>query len=162
MFCKDGTPHAANLYGDILQPLHDGVLHTYDESMEIDRNLSLKVLDSLPVSATQVPGSITQVDKEARIIAVNALAARPLHTIQALMSKDRKLQSLFSDKPTRVSRHNLMTSLPPEDVIRTYSASDKGAAPFQVQPTSPNLCFLSMEFQVLLFLRLVSLSPLMR
>ena len=57
------------------------------------------------------------------------------------MFKARKLQSLFPDKISRVAHHNLMTSLPPEDVIRIHSASDKGAVLFQVQPTSSNLAF---------------------
>ena len=55
LYCKDGTPHASNP----LQPSHAQVLRIFDEAMRIDRNISLKVLDLLPVSTTQFPGSIT-------------------------------------------------------------------------------------------------------
>ena len=70
------------------------------------------------------------------------------------MAKAKKLQSLFSDKTSRVARHRLMQSLAPEDVIRIHSASDEGAAIIQACPTSPNTCFQSLEFKVLLYLRL--------
>lgn len=66
LFGKDGTPHQTNLYRELLQPLHVGVHRVYDEAMEIDRTLSLKVLESLPVSITQAPGSITQAEKDSR------------------------------------------------------------------------------------------------
>jgi hypothetical protein len=42
----------------------------------------------------------------------------------------------------------------PEDKIRIHSASDEGAAIIQARPTSPNTCFQTLEFKVLLFLRL--------
>ena len=47
-----------------------------------------------------------------------------------------------------------MQSLLPEDVIRIHSASDEGAAAFNVQPTSPNCCFPSIEFKMLIYVRL--------
>ena len=75
------------------------------------------------------------------------------------MYKAKKLQS-FSDKSSRVARHRLMQSLPPEDVIRIHSASDEGAAFIQARPTSPNNCFQSIEFKVLLYLRLgIPIAP---
>lgn len=150
LFDKDCTPHQTNLYQELFQPLHVGVLSIYDEAIEIDRTLSLKVLESSPVSITQAPGSITQAEKDSRITTVNALATRPLSTIQALMFNARKLQSLFADKISRIARHKLMASLPPEDVIHTHSAYDEGPAPLQVQPTSLNLCLYiyTLEFKV--------------
>ena len=66
-----------------------------------------------------------------------------------LMHKAKKLQT------SRVARHRLIQSLVPEDVIRIYSASDEGAAIIQVRPTSPNSCFQSLDFKVLLYLCLV-------
>ena len=47
-----------------------------------------------------------------------------------------------------------MHILPPEDVIRMYSASDEGAACIQAQPTAPDRCFTSLEFKIYLYLRL--------
>jgi hypothetical protein len=122
--------------------------------MEIDRNLSLHVLDSLPTEPNPRPGAITPPDKEERTNAVNALAATSLPSPRDLANKSKKLQSLFSDKISRVNRHHLMTRLQPDDVIRIHSASDEGAAIIQARPTSPNTCFQTLEFKVLLFLRL--------
>ena len=93
--------------------------------MEIDRNLSLHVLDSLPTEPA--PGGITPPDKEERVNAVNSLAAAPLSPPRDLMNKAKKLQSLFSDKASRVNHHRLMKRIEPEDVIRIHSASDEGA-----------------------------------
>jgi len=100
----------------------------YDEAMEIDRNLSLHVLDSLPTEPDPRPGAITPPDKEERVNAVNALAAAPLFSRRDLMSKAMKLQSLFSDKVSRVNRQKLMQRIESEDVIRIHSTSDEGAA----------------------------------
>ena len=122
--------------------------------MEIDRNLSLHVLDSLPTKPAPRPGAITPPDKEERVNAVNALAAAPLFSLRDLMSKAMKLQSLFSDKVSRVNRQKLMQRIESEDVIRIHSASDEGAAIIQARPTSPNTCFQSLDFKVLLYLRL--------
>jgi len=122
--------------------------------MEIDRNLSLHVLDSLPTEPDPRPGAITPPDKEERTNAVNALAATSLPPPRDLANKPKKLQSLFSDKVSRVNRHNLMERLQPDDIIRIHSASDEGAAIIQARPTSPNTCFQTLEFKVLLFLRL--------
>ena len=47
-----------------------------------------------------------------------------------------------------------MQSLAPEDTIRIHSASDEGAAIIQARRTSPITCFQSLEFKVLLYLRL--------
>ena len=47
-----------------------------------------------------------------------------------------------------------MQTLPPDDVIRIYSASDEGAAYIQAQPTAPDRCFSSLEFKIYLYLRL--------
>lgn len=60
---------------------------------------------------------------------VTALATRPFPTVQGLMYKARKRQSLFKDKTSRVVRHKLMASLPSEDVIRINSALDEGRHP---------------------------------
>ena len=70
------------------------------------------------------------------------------------MSKAKKLQSLFSDEVSRAHRHKLMQGIEPEDVIRIHSVSDEGAAIIQARPTSPNSCFRSLDFKVLLYLRL--------
>ena len=128
--------------------------HTYDEAMEADRDLSLQVLGSLPEETTPTPGAITEPDREERVFAVNALAATPMPTPKELMHRAKKLQSFFSDKTSRVARHNLTKSLPPEDVIEIRSASDEGAAIIQARPTSPNSCFQPLDFKVLLYLRL--------
>ena len=47
-----------------------------------------------------------------------------------------------------------MQAIEPEDVIKIHSASDEGAAIIQARPTSPNSCFQSLDFKVLLNLRL--------
>ena len=47
-----------------------------------------------------------------------------------------------------------MQSLAPEDVIRIHSALDEGAAIIQARPTSPNSCFQSLDFKILLYLSL--------
>ena len=47
-----------------------------------------------------------------------------------------------------------MQRIEPEDVIRIHSASDEGAAIIQARPTSPNTCFQSLDYKVLLYLRL--------
>ena len=100
------------------------------------------------------PGAITPPDREERVNSVNALAAIPMPTPKDLMLRVKKLQSFFSDKTSRVARHNLIKTLPPDDVIRIHSASDEGAAIIQARPTSPNTCFRSLDFKVLLYLRL--------
>ena len=64
------------------------------------------------------PGAIIPPDREERVTAVNALAATPMPTPKELVHKAKKLQSFFSDKMSRVARHNLIKSLPLEDVIR--------------------------------------------
>ena len=122
--------------------------------MEIDRDLSMHVMHSLSEERMPTPGAITPPDRQDRVIAVNTIAAVPLPPPRDLMYKAKKLQSFFSDKSSRVARHRLMQSLPPEDVIRIHSASDEGATFIQARPTSPNNCFQSIEFKVLLYLRL--------
>ena len=122
--------------------------------MEADRDLSLQVLGSLPEETVPTPGAITPPDREERVNAVNASAATPMPTTKELMHRAKKLQSFFSDKTSRVARHNLIKSLPPDDVIRIHSASDEGAAIIQARPTSPNSCFQSLDFKILLCLRL--------
>ena len=47
--------------------LHEKVSQTYDDAMEIDRNASLHVLDSLSIEPDPRPGVITPPDKEERI-----------------------------------------------------------------------------------------------
>ena len=100
------------------------------------------------------PGAITPSDREERTNAVNALAATPMPSLRDLMHKAKKLQSFFSDKTSRIARHRLIPSLASENVIRIYSASDEGAAIIQARPTSPNSCFQSLNYKVLLYLRL--------
>lgn len=51
------------------------------------------------------------------------------------------------------SRHQLIQTFASENTVRIHSASDEGAAAFRVQPTSPNCCFPSVEFKVLLTAR---------
>ena len=148
LFLPDGFPQPSNAYANTIRDLHEEITCTYDKAMEIDRDLSMQVLHSLPEERAPTPGAITPPDKQDRIIAVNTIAAVPLPPPRA-----KKLQSFFSDKTSRVARHRLMQSLPPEDVIRIHSASDEGAAFIQARPTSPNNCFQSIEFKVLLYLR---------
>ena len=148
LFLPDGFPQPSNAYANTIRDLHEEITCTYDKAMEIDRDLSMQVLHSLSEERTLTPGEITPPDKQDRIIAVNTIAAVPLPPPRA-----KKLQSFFSDKTSRVARHRLMQSLPPEDVIRIHSASDEGAAFIQARPTSPNNCFQSIEFKVLLYLR---------
>ena len=45
---SSGLPLPSNQYGDTISALYRQVTLVYDEVMEIDRNLSLHVLDSLP------------------------------------------------------------------------------------------------------------------
>jgi hypothetical protein len=153
-FDREGLPLPSNQFSDMICALHAKVSQTYDDAMEIDRNASLHVLDSLSIEPDPRPGVITPPDKEERINAVNALAATPLPSPKDLVNKSKKLQSLFSDKVSRVNRHRLLQQMDPEDVIRIHSASDEGAAIIQARPTSPNTCFQTLEFKVLLFLRL--------
>jgi hypothetical protein len=153
-FDQNGFPHATNTFREIIQALHEEATQAYDQSMEADRELSLQVLRALPEEAMPTPGAITPPDREDRVNAVNDLAAIPMPTPKDLMLKAKKLQSFFSDKTSRVARHNLLKILPPEDVIRIQSASDEGAAIIQARPTSPNTCFSSLDFKVLLYLRL--------
>ena len=153
-FNSNGLPLSSNQFGDMINTLHGIVSQIYDAAMEIDRDLSLHVLDSLPTEPDPRPGAITPPDKEERINAVDALAATPLPSPKDLMNKSKKLQSLFSDKVSRVNRHRLLQRMDPEDIIRIHSASDEGAAIIQARPTSPNTCFQTLEFKVLLFLRL--------
>ena len=71
-------------------------------------------------------------DKEAGILVVDVLAAKPLSTIQKITYNFKKNQSLFPDKASRVSRHQFMQTLTSEYIIRVHLASDEGAAAFQV------------------------------
>ena len=77
-FNSDGLPLPSNQFADMINTLHGIVSQAYDEAMEIDRDLSLHVLDSLPTEPDPRPGAITPPDKEERTNAVNALAATPL------------------------------------------------------------------------------------
>jgi len=106
--------------------------------MELDRNARLNAINDL----TQVtsPVSVAQEGKKARIQAINVLAAKPLPPIQVLTYKSKKLQSLFSDKASRMSRHQLMQPLFPEHTIRIYSAS--------VSTSSTICCFPSVKLTV--------------
>ena len=153
-FDSTGLPLPSNQFGNMINALHEQVTQVYDAAMEIDRDLSLRVLDSLPTEPDPRPGAITPPDKEERVRAVNALAAAPLPSPRDLMNKSKKLQSLFSDKVSRVNRHKQIQRMEPEDIIRIHSASDEGAAIIQARPTSPDTCFQSLDFKVLLFLRL--------
>ena len=101
-FNSDGLPLPSNQFGDMINTLHGIVSQAYDAAMEIDRDLSLHVLDSLPTESDPRPGAITPPDKEERTNAVNALAATPLPSPRDLANKSKKLQSLFSDKVSRV------------------------------------------------------------
>ena len=110
-FNSNGLPLPSNQFGDMINTLHGIVSQVYDAAMEIDRDLSLHVLDSLPTEPDPRPGAITPPDKEERTNVVNALAATPLPSPRDLANKSKKLQSLFSDKVSRVNRHNLMKHL---------------------------------------------------
>ena len=102
--------------------------------MEIDRDPSLHVLDLLSVEASPTPGAINSLDTDDRSTAVNVLAVVPMPTLRDLMHKAKKLQSSFSDKTSRVSRHS--------------------AAIIHARSTSPNNCFQSLDVKILLYLRL--------
>lgn len=54
-FGRDGHPHPSNQYGETIRALHKQVTEVYDEAMEIDRDLSLHVLDSLTIEPTPRP-----------------------------------------------------------------------------------------------------------
>ena len=45
----DGSPYPSNQCGHLFTLLHRETSDTYDKAMKIDRDLSLNVLDSLPV-----------------------------------------------------------------------------------------------------------------
>ena len=154
LFDGAGFPHNTNTFKRLVLALHEDMTRAYDQAMEADRDLSLQVLSALPEEVVPTPGAITPPDREERVNSVNALVATPMPTPKELMLKARKLQSFFSDKTSRVARHNLLKTLPPDDVIRIHSASDEGAAIIQARPTSPNTCFRSLDFKVLLYLRL--------
>ena len=154
MFDGAGFPQNSNTFRRLVLALHEDMTQAFDQAMEADRDLSLQVLRALPEEMVPTPGAITPPDREERVNSVNVLAATPMPTPKELMLKARKLQSFFSDKTSRVARHNLLKTLPPDDVIRIHSASDEGAAIIQARPTSPNTCFRSLDFKVLLYLRL--------
>ena len=107
----------------------------------------MHVLQSLPEEVMPTPGAITPPDRQERVNAVNVLAAVPMPQPRDLMRKAKKLQSFFSDKSSRVARHKLMQSLPPEEVIRIHSESVEGATIIQAINQS-------LDFKVLLYLRL--------
>ena len=83
--------------------MHAEVSRTYDEAMEIDRDLSMHVLQSLPEEVMPTPGAITPPDRQERVHAVNALAAVPLPSPRDLMRKAKKLKSFFSDRSSKVA-----------------------------------------------------------
>ena len=64
LFNRGGSPHPTNQYGCLPSALHVDVSDTYDRAMEIDRDLSLHVLDSLPEEPTPTPEAITPFDRE--------------------------------------------------------------------------------------------------
>ena len=103
-FDSSGLSLPSNQFGDMINALHGIVSQVYDAAMEVDWDLSLHVLDSLPTEPDPRPGAITPPDKEERVRAVNALTATPLPPPRDLMNKSKKLQSLFSDKVSRVNR----------------------------------------------------------
>ena len=76
--------------------------------MEIDRDLSLHVLGSLPEEPVPTPGAISPPDREEHTNAVNALAATPMPSPRDLMHRAKKLQLFFSEKTSRVASHKLM------------------------------------------------------
>ena len=104
----DGFPQNSNTFRRIVLALHEDMTHAYDQAMEADRDLSLQVLRALPEETMPTPGAITPPDREERVNSVNDLAATPMPTPKELMLKARKLQSFFSDKTSRVARHNLL------------------------------------------------------
>ena len=77
LFHSDGFPQQSNAYANTICDLHGEITRTYDKAMEIDRDLSMQVLYSLPEERTPTPGAITPPDKQDRIAAVNAIAAVP-------------------------------------------------------------------------------------
>ena len=63
LFLPDGLPQPSNAYANIIRDLHEEVTCIYDKAMEIDRDLSMQVLHSLPEERTPTPGAITPPDK---------------------------------------------------------------------------------------------------
>ena len=138
-----------------IQPLYDIIQQLHDCAASYDRSLSLYVLDKFPSADERIPGFITPEERRLRTIAIiNSRAADPLLSIKALIGRPRKLQAMFSDFASKVTKKQLMKSLPPEDIIRIHSASDEGAACIQAQPTAPDKCFSSLEFKIHQYLRL--------
>ena len=144
----------SNAFLDIILPLYAIIQLLHDGATSYDRSLSLYVLDRIPSADERIPGFITPEERRLRTIAINSRAADPLLSIKALIGRPRKLQALFSDLASKVTKKQLMKSLPPEDIIRIHSASDEGAACIQAQPTAPDKCFSSLEFKIYLYLRL--------
>ena len=61
-FDPSGSPLPSNQFGNLIKALHGQVTQVYDAAMEIDRDLSLHVLDSLPTETDPRPGAITPPD----------------------------------------------------------------------------------------------------
>ena len=146
-FNANGSMSESNSFSAHIVPLYNIMQQLHDDAASYDRSLSLYVLE-------KIPGFITPEDRRLRAIAINSRAADPLLSIKALVGRPRKLQAIFSDFSSKVRKRDLMTTLPPDDVIRIHSASDEGAACIQAQPTAPDRCFSSLEFKIYLNLRL--------
>jgi hypothetical protein len=153
-FDAAGSMCDTNSFLDITMPLYAIIQQLHDSATSYDRSLSLYVLDKIPSADERIPGFITPEERRLRTIAINSRAADPLLSIKALIGRPRKLQAMFSDFASKVTKKQLMKSLPPEDIIRIHSASDEGAACIQAQPTAPDKCFSSLEFKIYLYLRL--------
>ena len=97
--------------------------------------------------------TIAPEDTQSRIRAINARAAIPLMSVKTFVDRPSKLQA-FSDSTPTIAIAALLDSLDPNSVIRIHSASGKGAAWFQTQPTASDSCFPSLELNVYLCLRL--------
>ena len=67
LFLPDGAPQPSNAYANIIRELHEEVPRTYDEAMEIDRDLSMQVLHSVPEERMPTPGAITPPDRQERV-----------------------------------------------------------------------------------------------
>ena len=150
-FDQFGMAGQANSFKSEIVELYKHVRELHVRALKIDRSLSLLVLGRLPSADRRTPGHIIPEDRQSRTRVINFRAAIPFPSVKDLVTRNSKLQALFSDSASKVAKSELLDSLDPESVIRIHSASDEGAACIQTQPMAPNT---SLEFKVFIYLRL--------
>ena len=120
-FNANGSMSESNSFSAHIVPLYNTMQQLHDDAASYDRSTSLYVLEKIPSADQKIPGFITPEDRRLRSIAINSRAADPLLSIKALVGRPRKLQAMFSDFSSKVCKRDLMTALPPDDVIRIHS-----------------------------------------